>query len=83
LADGYTGTQYNIPASDYVITESLPLPPGWGLMGVTCVGGDSTPYVSSSGREGVTVHLDAGEHITCTFTNKLVSHLYLPLVVKE
>jgi hypothetical protein len=81
LADGYTGTQYNIPAGDYVVTESVPS--DWFLMDVSCEGGDSTPYGDGSGR-GVTIHLVAGEHITCTFTNLQVSGiLYLPLVARN
>jgi len=47
---------------DYAITESVP--GGWTLDDVTCIGGDSTPTSS-----GVTVHLGAGESITCTFAN--------------
>lgn len=66
LADGYTGTFQNIPAGDYTVTEVVPS--GWKLTDVTCVGGDSTPY-SDASSEGVTIHLDAGEHIMCTFTN--------------
>ena len=68
LADGYTGTQSNIPAGDYTIYEELPLPTNWLLTDVSCVGGDSTPFSDAIGQ-GVTVHLEAGEHITCTFTN--------------
>ena len=66
LADGYAGTHYNIPAGDYTITETVPA--DWLLTDVSCVGGDCTPYSDASG-EGATVHLDAGEHITVTFTN--------------
>jgi hypothetical protein len=67
LADGYTGTQYNIPADDYVVTEVVPS--DWALTDVSCIGGNSTPYSDLYG-EGVTVHLDAKQHITCTFTNE-------------
>ena len=64
LADGYTGTQYNIPAGDYLVNETVPA--GWALTDITCVGGDSTPAPN-----GVIIHLDAGEHINCTFTNTI------------
>jgi PKD repeat protein len=67
LADGGAGTKYGIPASNYVITEVVPA--DWALTDVTCMGGDSTPYSDSYG-EGVMVHLDTNEHITCTFTNE-------------
>jgi PKD repeat protein len=67
LADGGAGTKYGIPAASYTITEVVPS--DWALIDVTCVGGDSTPYSDPYG-EGVTVHLDTGEHISCTFTNR-------------
>jgi hypothetical protein len=71
LTDGTTGTQYGIPAGDYTVTETMPLPSPWALTDVTCVGGDSDPYSDAYG-EGVTIHLETGEHITCTFTNTQV-----------
>jgi len=49
-------------AGDYDVTESLPT--DWELDSVECDDGDSTDITN-----GVTIHLDAGEHVTCTFTN--------------
>jgi len=47
---------------DYDVSEGVPV--GWDLDGVVCVGGDSTVAA-----DGVTVHLDPGEDVVCTFTN--------------
>jgi hypothetical protein len=49
-------------AGDYTVTESVP--PAWLLTSVVCTGGDGDPIT-----DGVTIHLDGGEAITCTFTN--------------
>ncbi len=46
----------------YAVTETVAS--GWDLNGITCIGGDATAVSSS-----VTIHLDSGEHITCTFNN--------------
>ncbi len=43
----------------YTVTESLPLPHGWDLVGSTCSDGSPTSAIN----------LGAGETITCTFTN--------------
>ena len=51
----------NLAAGDYNVTESVPT--DWELDSVECTG-DSTSIAN-----GVTIHLDAGEHVTCTFTN--------------
>jgi hypothetical protein len=47
---------------DYDATEIVPT--GWALAGVVCIGGDADPIT-----DGVTIHLDSGENISCTFTN--------------
>ncbi|MCP4424418.1 MAG: hypothetical protein GY803_08010, partial [Chloroflexi bacterium] len=52
----------NLMPGDYNVFETVPT--SW-QMNVSCVGGDFTPL----GSDAVTVHLDAGEDITCTFTN--------------
>ena len=67
LADGYTGTQYNIPAGDYTIWEDVP--DGWALTDVTCSGTGSASCTPNSGTPGVTVHLATGDCTTVTFTN--------------
>jgi len=62
LDDGESQTFPNLLAGDYTVTETVPA--GWYLGNVVCTGGDSTPI-----DNGVTIHLDAGEDITCTFPN--------------
>ena len=62
LDDGQSQQFTGLAAGDYDVVENVPA--GWGLDGVVCVGGDSTPIAG-----GVTVQLDTGENITCTFSN--------------
>jgi hypothetical protein len=52
----------DLDAGDYDVTEDVPA--GWDLDSVVCTGGDSTAI-----EDGVTIHLDPDEEITCTFTN--------------
>jgi hypothetical protein len=63
LNDGQDRLFSNLPAGDYDVTETVH--GDWNLTDVTCSGGDSTAIDG-----GVTVHLDPGEEITCTFTNR-------------
>jgi len=63
LDDGDSQGFENLAWGDYTVTETVPT--GWDLTGVVCTGGDSTPTT-----DGVTVHLDPGENITCTLTNE-------------
>ncbi|MCP4590863.1 MAG: hypothetical protein GY842_08960, partial [bacterium] len=51
-----------LAAGDYTVAELLPR--GWFLEDVVCIGGDSDPA-----PDGVTIHLDSSEDITCTFSN--------------
>ena len=62
LNDGQQQPFDGLPSGDYDVTEIVPA--GWSLTSVVCTGGDSTPIT-----DGVTVNLDPGENITCTFTN--------------
>ena len=62
LGDGGSKTFSDPGAGDYDVTETLP--PGWDLGSVICTGGNSTLI-----NNGVTIHLDPGEDITCTFSN--------------
>ena len=70
LDDGGQQPFTGLPSGDYDITEVASV--GWLLAYVTCQGGG---YTLTPG--GVTVHLDPGENITCTFTNQ-----QLPLVLE-
>ena len=62
LADGQSQTFTGLEARNYRITESVPA--GWSLQSAVCSGGDFTPAI-----DGVTIHLNKAQHITCTFTN--------------
>ncbi|MCB0256316.1 MAG: DUF11 domain-containing protein, partial [Anaerolineae bacterium] len=62
LDDGGQQPFTGLPSGDYDVTEVVPT--NWSLTSVVCTGGDSTPIT-----DGVTVNLDPGENITCTFTN--------------
>ena len=62
LADGQSQPFSGLEARNYKITESLPL--GWSLQGVSC---NAPNFTLNS--DGVTIHLDKAQNITCTFTN--------------
>jgi len=63
LDDNGSQTFPNLLAGNYIVTEDVPA--GWEFGSVVCTGGDSDPIT-----DGVRVHLDPGEDIICTFTNK-------------
>jgi hypothetical protein len=56
----------NISAGTKTVTETLPS--GWTLTGLVCTDPDNGTTVNLSARRA-TIDLDAGETITCTFTN--------------
>ncbi|HSH05009.1 MAG TPA: tandem-95 repeat protein [Anaerolineae bacterium] len=68
--DSITNTiQYlNIPTGIYTITESYP--PAWQLDSLVCNSNNSgdDPIINN---DTVTINLDSGEEITCTFTNSI------------
>ncbi|HET8944628.1 MAG TPA: hypothetical protein VFO59_07590, partial [Dehalococcoidia bacterium] len=55
----------NIPVGAKTVTES-PAPAGWSFTGLTC--GDPDNGTTTSGSTA-TIDLDAGETVTCTYTN--------------
>ena len=62
LADGQSNILPGLEARNYKITESLQL--GWSLQSVSCSDGAFT-----LNSDGVTIHLDKTQNITCTFSN--------------
>ncbi len=70
LDDGGQQPFGGLASGDYDITEIVPA--DWLLATVVCTGGGYTLIA-----DGVTVNLDPGENITCTFTNQ-----QLPLVLE-
>ena len=62
LDDGESKSFEQVPAGDWSITEVLPS--GWKMDSVVCTGADS-----ESVADGVMVHMDPGDDVTCTFTN--------------
>jgi hypothetical protein len=65
LDDGESMTFEGLPLGDYdVIEDAMPDDYEWELTSVVCEGGDSTDI-----SDGVTVHLEQGEDIECTFSN--------------
>ncbi|MDD1653597.1 MAG: hypothetical protein LUQ64_03535, partial [Methanomicrobiales archaeon] len=54
-----------LDAGTYTVTETLPVPAGWEFKTLTC----SDPDTGITGAEA-TIHLDAGETVTCTYTNE-------------
>jgi hypothetical protein len=64
LDDGESQTFSDLAEDDYDVTEIIPS--GWDLRNVTCTGGD---YDAIPG--GVTIHLDPGEDVSCTYNNEI------------
>ena len=62
LTDGQSKQFTDVPSGDFNITEVLPM--GWQLDDITC---DTQTYTTSG--ETLTVTLDQGEDVTCTYTN--------------
>jgi hypothetical protein len=54
---------FPLDAGDYTVTEIVPA--GWELDNVVCTGGDYDSIAN-----GVTIHLDPGEEVNCTFYDK-------------
>ncbi len=65
LADGETVT-FTIPAATYTVTETLPI--DWELRYFACET-DGPNDTFSQDENVVTIHVDAGETISCTFNN--------------
>ena len=76
LDDGGSREFGGVVPGDYDVTEVTAS--GWDLGSVVCTGGDS-----SSIAGGVTIHLDSGEHITCTFSNEELELTGSITIVKE
>ncbi len=57
-----------VPASTYSVSETVP--PGWDLTSATC--SDGSPITA--------IDLDAGETVTCTFTNTKRGHILVDKV---
>ena len=64
LADGGDQVFTNVPAGTYTVTEGTVA--GWSLTDVTCSDADST---GNPVARTATLNLQAGESVTCTFTN--------------
>ncbi len=59
-----------LAAGAHTITEALPF--GWELTGATCTADGTGASTFSAVADGVTVDLENGSNVTCTFTNTLV-----------
>lgn len=57
----------NLKPDRYQLYETVPT--GWDLTNITCVDPDGQSGIGTSNPRLVTIDLDAGENITCTFTN--------------
>ena len=75
LDDGGTEVFEDLVAGDYGVMEDVPA--GWALETIICTGGNSTNTMG-----GMTVHLDPGEDIVCTFTN-IQYRCYIPLLFRN
>jgi hypothetical protein len=65
LADDDTITFSNLPSGNYAITENEP--DDWDLEAIVC---NAAAFGVSLGAETVTIALQPGENVTCTFVNE-------------
>jgi hypothetical protein len=70
IGDGQTITVNNLAPGTYTSTEADPTP-GFDLTNISCDDANST---GSVGTRTATFHLDPGETVTCTFTNRQRGH---------
>jgi len=61
----------NIPAGTKTVTEAGP-PAGWALASLVCTGDQDNGTMVDVAMRKATIDLDAGETVTCTFTNTRV-----------
>lgn len=72
LGDGGSTTVMNLVPGTYDVTETVPM--GWLLTGIVC---DDTNSTFDLGTATASIVLDAGESVTCTFTNSLPGTLVI------
>ena len=75
LNHGETKTFGNVAADAYMVTEDDPAvtPGGFNLTALSCDDGASTtPSTTNLGTRTANINLDAGEPVTCTFTNTII-----------
>jgi uncharacterized repeat protein (TIGR01451 family) len=70
LDDGQSKTFMNVVSGTYTVTEDDPTP-AFDLTGLTCVDPDGGSSVNL-GTRSVTVDLDPGETVECTFVNRRI-----------
>ncbi|MCK6626130.1 MAG: hypothetical protein L6R45_13270 [Anaerolineae bacterium] len=76
-------TVLNLSPGSYAVTESAVT--GWSLSGLTCADPDGGSTTNLSSRTS-TIDLDAGENVTCTFTNTVATPsttVYLPIILRD
>lgn len=64
-------TSFTTVPGAIVVTEP-PLAPGWKLTNISCTGDDDNGSTVDLPARSVTIDLDAGETIVCTFTNTVL-----------
>ena len=60
----------DLSAGEYKIAEAMPLPANWELDSISCVTNDTVNPAPVVSKPEVTIDLQLGEEVTCTFTNK-------------
>jgi len=77
LDHGQVITFTEVPADTYIVTEIDP--PGFDLTDLTCVEDDTANSTTDLGARQATITLEAGETVTCTFTNALAAPPPVPV----
>ncbi|MBX3010759.1 MAG: hypothetical protein KF832_04595 [Caldilineaceae bacterium] len=65
---GNSGTPSTKLMGSYIVSEDQP-PANWALTGLSCTGDTDNGSLLDPGSRKITIDLDAGENIVCTFTN--------------
>jgi hypothetical protein len=73
LDDGQSQTFNNVAAGSYTVTETDPTvtPGSYTLTNLNCVESGTHNSFGTAGTRTATIELEAGETVTCTFTNTL------------
>ncbi len=70
LNHGGSRTFNDVDAGAYTVTETDPTPGGYVLTNLDCVESGTNNSFGTLGTRAATINLEAGETVTCTFTNE-------------
>ena len=74
LKNGLSQSYENLEMGTYVITQNAETI--WELDQISCTGGSTTPIAN-----GISIGIQPGSEVSCTFENILANGIYLPLMI--